>query len=59
MSVTFIVYAGQFFGEVDRYVMDALINSSIYKEVRVTDFQAVCLQQVFRTSFGNVLLTVS
>ncbi|CAL8108692.1 unnamed protein product [Orchesella dallaii] len=48
---------GKFFGEVDGMVMEMLVNSDVYKRVRVVDYQAVCLQAVAKTNFASVLST--
>lgn len=49
---------GKFFGEVDGMVMEMLVNSDVYKRVRVVDYQAVCYQPVAKTNFASVLSTV-
>ncbi|ODM90180.1 Voltage-dependent calcium channel subunit alpha-2/delta-4 [Orchesella cincta] len=49
--------AGKFFGELNGMVMESLVESDVYKRVRVVDYQAVCLQATARTSFANVLST--
>jgi len=49
---------GRFFGEVDGTVMEMLVNSDVYRKVKVVDYQAVCFNPVSRTNFGNFLRTV-
>jgi voltage-dependent calcium channel alpha-2/delta-3 len=51
-------HTGRFFGEIDGMVMEMLVNSDVYKRVRVVDYQAVCFQPLSKTNFGNFLRTV-
>lgn len=48
---------GKFFGEVDGMVMEMLVNSDVYKRVRVVDYQAVCYQPVSKSNFASILRT--
>ncbi|XP_035715688.1 voltage-dependent calcium channel subunit alpha-2/delta-4 isoform X3 [Folsomia candida] len=43
---------GRFFGEIDGMVMEMLVNSDVYKRVRIVDHQAVCFQPVNKASCG-------
>lgn len=47
-----IKFVGRFFGEIDGMVMEMLVNSDVYKRVRIVDHQAVCFQPVNKASCG-------
>ncbi|CAG7830444.1 unnamed protein product [Allacma fusca] len=48
---------GKFFGDIDGMVMEMMVKSEIYKQVRVVDYQATCLHPVSRSSFADFLKT--
>jgi hypothetical protein len=48
-------FLGKFFGEIDGMVMEMLVNSDVYKRVKVIDYQGVCFQPVFKSSHGSFL----
>lgn len=52
------VHTGKFFGEVDGTVLQSLIKHNIFRQIRVYDYQAICLEPESDDSAASMLLTV-
>lgn len=52
---------GRFFGEVEGYVMEDLVEIKVFKRDRIYDFQALCKDETdsLKTNDGNGLITVN
>lgn len=50
---------GRFFGRVRGSIMELLVNNSIYKKIRIFDYQAVCLDAGEGSNVASVMTTVS
>ncbi|CAL4060429.1 unnamed protein product, partial [Meganyctiphanes norvegica] len=48
---------GRFFGEKEGTIMESLVQSEVYKKVKIYDYQAVCLDPIMGGSFASRLLT--
>ena len=53
------VHTGKFFGEVDGAILESLTEYSIFRQIKIYDYQAICLVPEDDGSAGNILLTVS
>ncbi|KAK7068849.1 Voltage-dependent calcium channel subunit alpha-2/delta-4 [Halocaridina rubra] len=49
---------GKFFGTLEGTIMESLVESKVYKRVRVFDYQAVCLDSDTGPSTASILTTV-
>ncbi|XP_046751173.1 voltage-dependent calcium channel subunit alpha-2/delta-3 isoform X2 [Diprion similis] len=50
--------AGKFFGEINKHVMQSLVDNGIYDEIAIYDYQAVCFRdEKSLCNHGNILLT--
>lgn len=52
-------HIGQFFGEIEGSVMEAMLINDTFESVTVYDLQAVCVRLEAVGSSSNMLLTVS
>ena len=40
-----VAYVGQFFGSIDGDILKELINQGVYRQIRMYDYQAICLRE--------------
>lgn len=50
---------GRFFGQVNGWLMQRLINDNIYEPVTIFDYQAICFEVVREPDSGTRILSVS
>ncbi|XP_064082141.1 voltage-dependent calcium channel subunit alpha-2/delta-3-like isoform X5 [Macrobrachium nipponense] len=48
---------GKFFGTIEGTIMESLVQSEVYKRVRILDYQAVCLDSDMEPSSSSILYT--
>ncbi len=54
------VHTGKFFGEVDGTILESLVESQIFREIKIYDYQAVCLSpEGEENAASSIFLTVS
>ena len=51
------VHTGKFFGEVDGTILESLIEHGVYREIKIYDYQAICLEPVDDGSAAGILAT--
>ena len=49
--------SGHFFGEIDFELFNELVGRGVYKKINLYDYQAICIVEGERRSFGTVLKT--
>ena len=52
-------HTGKFFGEVDGTILESLIQHNIFREIKIYDYQAICLLPENEESDASIILTVS
>ena len=50
-------HTGKFFGEVDGTILESLIQHSIFRPIKIYDYQAICLEPEEDGNSANFLLT--
>jgi len=52
------VHTGKFFGEVDGTILESLIQHNIFREIRIYDYQAICLVQDQPENAASIFMAV-
>ena len=53
-------HTGHFFGEIEGAIMESMVESKIFKEIIVYDFQALCFEEVkISNSACDLIVNVS
>lgn len=50
---------GKFFGEVDGTILESLVQSGVYKRIKIYDYQAICLETEGDGSSSSIIMTVN
>ncbi|XP_015790975.1 voltage-dependent calcium channel subunit alpha-2/delta-3 isoform X2 [Tetranychus urticae] len=48
---------GKFYGEVDYPMFEIMVSQGIYKEIKMYDYQAICIEVIQRSGPGSTLIT--